>query len=275
MKRPFAEVIGDPISHSRSPLIYGFWLEKLNVEAEYQACHVVPKDLSDYFSARRCDPDWRGCNITIPHKQAALDHVDTLSPEAMRVGAINTVWRDADGALFGTNTDLDGVEAAIGSSLSGKAVVIGAGGAARAAFALLSDYALLAVTVMARSQEKAARAAVECGLDATFVPFEPGTGALADAVLVINATQLGMTGQDAMPDFLLSEVAGMAPGALVFDMVYAPLQTALLKAAQEAGLITADGLVMLVGQAASAFERFFGATAPRQYDQELRRILTR
>lgn len=127
--------------------------------------------------------------------------------------------------------------------------------------------------VLARTPDKARRAAADCGLAVDVLPFAAGTGAFADATLVINATQLGMTGQQAMPGFVLEEVALLAPGALVFDMVYVPLETALLGAARAHGARTADGLLMLVGQAAVAFERFFGQPPPRQFDGELRERL--
>ncbi|MCB2047169.1 MAG: shikimate dehydrogenase [Novosphingobium sp.] len=272
--RPYAEVIGDPISHSKSPLIHNFWLEKLGIDAEYRACHVKPDDLPDYFASRRKDPDWRGCNVTIPHKQAVIASIDRLSDAAERVGAVNTVWRDSDGRLHGTNTDVDGIAEATGRSAVGKIVVIGAGGAARAAFALLATMPEADATVLARSPEKAERACSECGLFARTLTFAAGSGAFEGACLVINATQLGMTGQEAMPRFVLDEIEGMTPDGLVFDMVYAPLETELLRHARQNGLAVSDGLVMLVGQAATAFEKFFGQSPPRDLDDELRRILT-
>ena len=108
MNRPFAEVIGDPIAQSKSPAIHGFWLGKMGIDADYRACHVRPDELADYFSARRADPDWRGCNITMPHKQAVLPLLDGLDPAAERIGAVNTVVRRGDGSLIGANTDAPG-----------------------------------------------------------------------------------------------------------------------------------------------------------------------
>ena len=276
MTRPYAEVIGDPIAHSKSPLIHNFWLEKLGIDAEYRACHVRADDLADYFARRREDANWRGCNVTIPHKQAVMPFLDEMDDRARSVGAVNTIWKDVDGRLLGTNTDVDGVAAALVPlrSASAKAVVIGGGGAARAAFATLASMHLAKTTVIARSGQKAAQAVADCGHKAEAVPFAAGADAIAGASLLINATQLGMTGQEAMPAALLNAIPEMQPDGLVFDMVYAPLETELLAIARGWGLATSDGLVMLVGQAATAFERFFGHAPPRSLDAELRRRLT-
>lgn len=276
MMRDYAEVIGDPIGHSKSPLIHGFWLEKLGIAAQYRACHVRPGELPAYLASRRADSDWRGCNVTIPHKEAIAPLIDVPEAKALAIGAVNTVFPLPGGRLGGTNTDVDGVADAVGDlALAGRhAVVIGAGGAARAAFAFLAGQRCASVRVLARTPDKAHRAAADCGLAVDVLPFAAGTGAFAEASLVINATQLGMKGQDAMPAFVLEELDQLAPGALVFDMVYAPLETALLAAAKAQGAHTADGLLMLVGQAAVAFERFFGQPPPRQFDAELRERLT-
>lgn len=273
---PYAEVIGDPIAHSKSPLIHTFWLEHLGLDADYRACRVPAADLPQYLAQRRADPDWRGCNVTIPHKEAVAPLLDAPDARASAIGAVNTIVHRPDGGLAGTNTDVDGIAAAVGGlALAGRtAAVIGAGGAARAAFAFLAAQDCREVRVLARSPDKAARAAAECGLAARIVPFAPGSGGFDGAALVVNATQLGMSGQDAMPGFVLDELTGTTGDALVFDMVYAPLDTALLQTARAQGLGTADGLVMLIGQAATAFERFFGVSPPREFDAELRALLT-
>jgi shikimate dehydrogenase len=272
---PQAEVIGTPIAHSKSPKIHGFWLEKLGIPATYRACHVMPAELVTYLGVRRNDASWRGCNVTIPHKESAALLVDSLDARAAAVGATNTILRQADGTLLGTNTDVDGVEEALcaGGWSGGPAVVLGAGGAARAAFRYLAG-SDAEVRVLARDEAKARRALADCGLSARVDGFAAGSGALAGASLLINATQLGMTGQAPMPDFVLRELAAMAPAAVVFDMVYSPLETALLAAARAGGLTPVDGLTMLLGQAATAFEKFFGRSPPREFDTELRAMLT-
>ncbi|MFM5929629.1 MAG: shikimate dehydrogenase family protein [Novosphingobium sp.] len=275
MTRPYAEVIGDPVAQSKSPVIHGFWLSRLGIEAEYRASHIRPEDLGQFVADRRDDPDWRGCNVTIPHKEKIGAFLDCTEPRAAGLGAINTVYRDSDGRLCGTNTDIDGVAAALrGFDLAGhKAVVLGAGGAARAAFAHLATTGCVA-SVLARDAEKARAALAHCGLDAEVLPFAGGTPAFDDAMLVINTTQLGMTGEAPMPRFVLEEIDQMNREALVFDMVYAPRDTALLKAASLSGRATAGGLTMLVGQARTAFMRFFGKQPPTGTDAELMRMLT-
>jgi shikimate dehydrogenase len=276
VRRAYAEVIGDPIAHSKSPLIHNFWLENLGIDGEYRACHVRAGELADYFARRREDALWRGCNVTIPHKQAVIPWLDGVDTRASGVGAVNAVLRTGDARLTGTNTDVDGVgEAVAAASIEGRiTVVIGSGGAARSALAYLAGSGRGGVRVVARSLDKAARAARECGLQAEIVPFAEAAAALAGASLLINSTQLGMKGQQAMPALVLDGLKGLAADALVFDMVYAPLDTDLLKAARKLGLATSDGLAMLVGQAATAFERFFGQAPPRQCDDELRKMLT-
>lgn len=276
MTRPYAEVIGEPIAHSKSPLIHNFWLGKLGIDAEYRACHVRPGELADYFARRREDSAWHGCNVTIPHKERVAAFLDRPDAKAGAIGATNTVFRLAGGGLGGTNTDVDGVREAIAAvEASGRpVVVIGAGGAARAAFALLAGESCASVTVIARNAGKARQAAADCGLAVDVAAFAPASGAFAGAALIINATQLGMTGEQPMPDVVLDQLAETAPDALVFDMVYAPLETALLKRARASGRRTADGLQMLIGQAATAFECFFGARPPRDCDAGLRELLT-
>ena len=276
MTKPYAEVIGDPISHSKSPLIHNFWLKKLGIDAEYRACHVRPEDLADYLAARRKDPDWRGCNVTIPHKERAFSLIDEPDAKAVFVGAVNTVFPLVDGNLAATNTDVDGVATALaGLEVSGRnVVVLGAGGAARAALAFLTDKRCGSIGILARNLEKAKKAARDCRLSAKIYRFEAKTGALEMAGLLVNATQLGMAGQDPIPDFIFEDLSSLDREALVFDMVYVPLETELLVAARMNGLRTVDGLTMLIGQAAVALTRFFDAVAPREYDDELRRLLT-
>jgi len=266
---PFAEVIGDPIAHSKSPLIHRFWLEKLGLAGDYDRRHVTSDGLAAYFDERRDDPAWRGCNITIPHKQAALDHVEDRGGLRDTIGAINTVFRDEDGALIGTNTDAGGFIAPIGDvDLAGApVVVIGSGGAARAILFALARIGAGPVTLLARNAFKGAALLAHFGLKGTVKPLDTP---LPPAALLVNASPLGMAGQ---PPLEL-DLAPLPDDALVYDIVYAPLETPLLAAAEARGLETVDGLDMLVGQAALAFELFFGAAPPRDHDAELRQILT-
>jgi shikimate dehydrogenase len=266
----YAEVIGDPIKHSKSPLIHGFWLKKLGLVADYRATHVLADGLADYFNQCRDDPDWRGCNITIPHKVAALDHVADPGRVRDSIGAINTVFRGEKGELIGTNTDAAGFFAPISElDWTGRdAVVVGAGGAARAILFALAQADIGSVTVLARSPLKAAALLSHFGLkgkvQAIDVPLPP-------AELLVNSSPLGMAGQPPL-DLNLS---GLPDEAVVYDIVYAPIETGLLAAARGQGLDTVDGLDMLIGQAALAFELFFGQAPPENCEDELRELLLR
>ncbi len=266
---PYAEVIGDPIAHSKSPLIQGFWLNALGIEADYRVCHVAPDQLSDYFRDRFTDEAWRGCNVTIPHKLSVLDHVADPGDIRGTIGAMNTVLRQSDGVVMGTNTDAAGFFAPIADlALTDMPVaVVGTGGAARAILFALARVAVGPVTLIARNPLKGAALLAHFGLGGTVQTLDKP---LPQVALLVNATQLGMTGQ--MP--LALDLSQLPDDAVVYDIVYAPLVTALLAAAQARQLATVDGLEMLIGQAALAFELFFGIAPPRDKDPELRALLT-
>ncbi|TPG15759.1 shikimate dehydrogenase [Sphingomonas oligophenolica] len=266
---PYAEVIGDPIAQSKSPLIHRFWLKALGIEADYRKTHVSPADLADFVARRRDDPAWRGCNITVPHKIAALDLVEDRGDVRGSIGAINTIVRADDGALIGTNTDAAGFYAPLADlDLAGAPVtVIGTGGAARAVLFALARIGVDAVTILARNPLKGAALLASFGLKGDALAISP---VAPPAALLVNATTLGMTGQPA----LTLDLGALSEDAVVYDIVYAPLDTPLLRAARARGLDTIDGLEMLVGQAAVAFELFFGAAPPRDRDEELRALLT-
>ncbi|QNE33482.1 shikimate dehydrogenase [Sphingomonas sp. NBWT7] len=266
--RPYAEVIGDPVAHSKSPLIHRFWLEKLGIDADYRATHVLPDDLPAYVAARRADPAWRGCNVTIPHKIAMLDLVDDPGDVRGSIGAMNTVVRGEGGALFGTNTDAAGFYAPIADlDLAGAPVaVIGAGGAARAILFALARMDVGRVTILNRSPLKGAALLGRFGLKGDALPL---AAPLPAAKLLVNTSALGMAGQPPLD----LDLSPLPIGAIVYDIVYTPLETPLLQAAAALGFETIDGLDMLVGQAAAAFELFFGQPAPRAHDDELRERL--
>ena len=268
--RPYAEVIGDPIAHSKSPLIHRFWLEAAGIAGDYRKVQVAPSNLADYFSRVRDDPAWRGCNVTVPHKLAVLDHVEDRGDLRTTIGAANTVLRADDGALMATNTDVGGFYAPIADlDLAGKPVtVIGAGGAARAVLFALGKLDVGPVTVLNRSPLKAAGLLPAFGLKGRALPLDTP---LRPSALVVNATTLGMTGQPALP----IDLSGLDEEAVVYDLVYAPLETPLLAQARARGLEAIDGLEMLIAQAALAFELFFGVAPPRERDAVLRALLTR
>ena len=269
MTQPYAEVIGDPIGHSKSPVIHKFWLAKLGLDGDFRATCVAVADLAAFIADRRADPDWRGCNVTIPHKIAIMDHVDDPGDVRASIGAMNTVLRDREGVLTGTNTDAGGFYAPIaGLSLEGKPVaVVGTGGAAHAVLFALSRVGVGPVTVLARNPLKGAALLARFGLKGNVqslaVPLPP-------VALLVQTTQLGMIGQPPLD----IDLSPLPDDAVVYDIVYAPLMTPLLAAAQARGLEIVDGLEMLIGQAALAFELFFGVAPPRDADGELRALLT-
>ena len=267
----FAEVIGDPIAHSKSPVIHKFWIDAAGIDADYARHHVVPADLRSYLATARANPDWRGCNVTLPHKVAVMDLVDDPGDIRGTIGAMNTILRQEDGSLIGTNTDAAGFYAPIAElDLAGApVVVVGAGGAARAVLFALSRLGVGPVTILNRNVLKAAALLSSFGLKGQALALD---AKLPPAALLVNASSLGMAGQapldlnlDALPD-----------DAVVYDVVYAPLETDLLATARARNLETVDGLDMLIGQAALAFELFFGVAPPRDEasDTALRALLT-
>lgn len=266
-----AGVIGWPVAHSKSPMIHRFWLDKLAADGDYSRFPVHPDALA---AAIRALPalGLRGVNVTVPHKLAVMEHLDSLSPAARAVGAVNTVVVSEDGGLFGANTDVDGIiEPLVHLDLCGKPVMIaGNGGAARAALAAIQAIGAGKVTILARDSAKADALLDIAGMDGTVLPFEKAASA-GDAALFFNATTLGMHGQPPLP----IDLAGFSPAMTVFDAVYAPLETPLLAAARARGMPVIDGLAMLVGQAATAFSLFYGQKAPRAHDLELRERLLR
>jgi shikimate dehydrogenase len=269
MGLPYAEVIGDPVAHSRSPLIHKFWLRQMNLVGDYRATEVRPEGLGLYLAARRTDPDWRGCNVTMPCKQAIAGHLDTIDPIARRIGAVNTVINHSAGLLMGTNTDFQGTHFALDSSApAGKSVVLlGAGGAARAVLEELRQAGASHVTILSRSEDKARDLLDRFGLVGATGPI----GGAPAADLLINATPLGMDGQPPLD----VDLSALHPGATVFDLVYHPVETELLAEARRRGLRTVDGLTMLIWQASMAFTYFFGEPPPDPNSSELRELLTR
>ena len=284
MTLPYAEVIGDPIAQSKSPKIHNFWLAKLGIAADYRACHVRPEELADYLAERRADPAWRGCNVTMPHKQTVMPLLGRIDPPAGSIGAVNTVIGGGETGLVGTNTDASGFLEPLKPDLAEThyyrmARILGTGGAARAIIAALADKGFTLV-VAGRDPAKARALLDELApkgehhaiplshfAEPTDFAFDDREGCLD---LVINASSLGMQGQPP----LAFDWSHAPPGSIAYDIVTAPLDTPFLQGARAKGLRTIDGLSMLIGQAATAFEHFFGAAPPREHDAELRAILT-
>ena len=259
MRRAF--VIGHPIGHSRSPLIHGHWLDRHGIEGSYEAIDVAPSDLPAFlagFPAR----GFVGGNVTIPYKEAAFRLVASASERSRRLGAVNTLTILPDGRLHGDVTDGIGYLAALDQDLGPgwdrdiDALVLGAGGAARAVVAALVERGLPRILVANRDPARAEGLA-ELGPPGRIRPL-----ALADiprrigAVgLLVNTTSLGMTGQPPLE----IDLSPLDDGAIVSDIVYAPLETPLLAAARARGLRAVDGLGMLLHQARPGFEAWFGA----------------
>jgi shikimate dehydrogenase len=282
---PYAEVIGDPIAQSKSPPIHNFWLGELGLAGRYDHCLVKLEDLPDYLARRRADPDWRGCNVTMPHKLAILPLLDRLDPLAARIGAVNTVVREADGTLTGYNTDAPGFLEPIQDEvdkihLFRMARVLGTGGAARAIVAALAD-AKFVIVLAGRDPDKARAMLDELapGGEHHAIAFDhftdPTDFAFDDREqcfdLIINASPLGMTGQPP----LSFDFSHAPPRSVVYDIVTTPLDTQFLQRARAAGFDTVDGLSMLIGQADKAFTLFFGARPPRDRDAALRDLILR
>lgn len=280
----YAEVIGDPIAQSKSPAIHGFWIEKLGLNADYRAEHIDTHGLAGYLATRRTDDDWRGCNITMPHKQAIMPLLDRLEPLAKRIGAVNTVVKAADGKLVGRNTDVTGFIEPLTERFRPQhyfrmARIIGTGGAARAVVAGLASQGFTLV-IAGRNPDKARAlldeldpegehhvAPLDHFASPTDFAFDDREGCCD---LIVNASPLGMHGQPP----LAFDWSHAPPGSIAYDIVTDPVQTDFLSNARDAGFETVDGLSMLIGQAAAAFSHFFGVEPPRQHDIELRERLT-
>jgi shikimate dehydrogenase len=260
MTRAF--VVGHPIAHSRSPLIHAHWLERYRLPGTYERVDVPPEGFAGFLRSF-AGQGFAGGNVTIPHKEAAFSGVDRRTARAERLRAVNTLWVE-DGAIWGDNTDILGFVAHLDQSLGRgwergveTALVIGAGGAARAVAAGLLDRAVARVLIANRTPEKSRDLAADLA-DPRVVPLPFGAipDAVAGAGLVVNTTSLGMAGQPPLD----LDLAGAGDRTVVADVVYVPLTTPLLAAAAGRGMRTVDGLGMLLHQAAPGFARWFGVT---------------
>jgi shikimate dehydrogenase len=250
-------VIGWPVEHSRSPLIHNYWIKELGLDADYRR-EAVPPERFDDFASHLAEHGYVGANVTVPHKEAALA-VARPDKRAQAVGAANTLWLD-DGDLYATNTDVDGFIASLDAGCDTwdrglqTAVVLGAGGAARAVVFGLIERGVTQILLANRTPARAQALADQFGKSVKVIPWSDVNHLLAAAELLVNATSLGMDGQPP----LNVDLSGLVPSAVVADIVYAPLDTALLQAARKRGLRTVDGLGMLLHQAVGGFERWFG-----------------
>lgn len=271
-----AGVIGWPVAQSKSPLIHGFWLERLGIDGQYIRLPVRPDDVS---TALRGLPalGFAGVQATMPHKRACFAAVDRHTPAARALGAVNTIIVEDDGSLTGENTDLAGfLEPIADLDLTGEMVtVLGAGGAAAAVVAGLVQRGARRVAIVNRSTDGTTRlladladTVAEC--DVILADWDTAQQLADRSALVANASSLGMAGFPPLP----LAVAGLRAEAIVYDIITYPHRTPLLREAAARGLRCHDGLEMLVGQARDAFRRFYAAEPPQDGDEELRRRLT-
>ncbi len=267
MALPYAEVIGDPIAHSKSPAIHKFWAEDFGLSCDYRATRVTPATLPDYLAARREDPDWRGCNLTMPLKVQAVEHLDEEHEIVAHLGATNCILRRR-GGLYGTNFDSDAVlHSLIEFPWTGHAVLVGSGGAARAALWALSLLGFDQITIIARDLVRARALAESQRIEARILPL----GRAPECSLLINATPLGMKDHPPLPVSL----DAMPPAAAVYEMVYDPLVTPLVSAARARGLRVFDGLTMLIEQASMSFASFFNRGISPEQRVAVRERITR
>ena len=254
-----AGVMGWPIMHSRSPKLHGYWLDHYGLAGAYLPLAIRAEGLE---AALRALPalGFAGCNLTIPHKEAALRIVDEASPLARRIGAVNCIVVRADGSLEGRNYDAFGFTQSLRERApdlrfdGGPAVVIGAGGASRAILVGLMDEGVPEIRLINRSPARAQALAAEFGGPVRAVPWEARAQALEGAAILVNTTSQGMVGEAPL-DLGLD---ALPVSALVVDIVYVPLETPLLASARARGNRVVDGLGMLLHQARPAFEAWFG-----------------
>jgi len=256
---PRAGVAGWPVAHSRSPTIHRFWLKEFGLPGSYERFAVPPGEFGP-FAAEIGRGELAGANVTAPHKEAAYRFCDRRTPVAEALGAVNTLWRQ-DGLLWGDNTDVAGFLANMDESAPGwaararLAVVIGAGGAARAIIHGLKSQGFERIVVLNRTRSRAEALAAHFG-GPTVARSWPELGAeLKEADLLVNTSSLGMAGQPP----LAVDLSPLPDRAVVADIVYVPLRTPLVEAARARGLSAVEGLGMLLHQAAPGFARWFGA----------------
>ena len=258
-KSHIAGVFGWPVDHSRSPRLHGYWLKQFGIDGAYIPFSTHPSKLEQ---AVRALPalGFRGGNVTLPHKERALALVDEATPRAQRIGAVNTLIVREDGTILVDNTDAFGFIANLKQmqpawrTAAGPAVVLGAGGAARAVVVALLDEGVPELRLINRTTRRAEEIAAAVGGPIKVVPWGARAEALKDAGLLVNSTILGQAGQAALE----LDLAHLPPRATVYDIVYVPLLTELLRAAQTRGNPTVDGIGMLLHQARPGFKAWFG-----------------
>jgi shikimate dehydrogenase len=259
-KARLAGIMGWPVIHSRSPRLHGFWLEQYGIDGAYVPLGVRPEHAAEAIRAL-AKLGFAGCNVTAPHKEVAFATMDEVDAPARRLGAINTIVVLPDGRLSGSNTDGFGFiehlkEQAQAWQPTGPALVLGAGGSARAVIGALIDAGVPTVRLANRTRGRAEQLAERFGGKVAVVDWAQRRAALEGAALLVNTTTLGMANQPPLD----LDLAPLPASAVVYDIVYVPLVTPLLAAARARGLAAVDGLGMLLHQARPGFEKWFGIT---------------
>ena len=262
-----AFVTGWPVSHSLSPALHGFWLSRHGIDGSYEAVPVSPQDFPNFLKTLP-KSGFAGGNVTIPHKETAFDLCDEIDSDARAIGAVNTLWHEG-GKVIGGCTDGYGFAANLDQHMPrwrdcGTALVLGAGGAARAVVHAVLSAGMSQVTVVNRTSTRAEALAGDFGPRVRPCSWDAMAAPMAGAGLIVNTTSLGMTGKDEGH----IDLAPVRSDSIVTDIVYVPLETPLLRQARERGLATVDGLGMLLHQAVPGFERWFGLRP--QVDDALR-----
>ena len=269
-----AGVIGFPVQHSKSPLLHNYWIRKYRLNAYYVPLEVSRLDFSEVINTLP-KMGFRGVNITIPHKESALEYCHGVSDRAALIGAANTLRFGSDGSIFADNTDGYGFSQNIKECIpawrasSGPALVIGAGGASRAVIHALLEEGVPEVFLVNRTKDRAEFLRKEFGAKVVVHDWFALDSILSDALTVVNTSALGMTGK---PDLEI-KIENLRSGAVVNDLVYTPLHTKFLKDAAANGCHAVDGLGMLIHQAAASFEIWFGIHP--EVDIDLREHLIR
>ena len=261
MKVKKAAVIGYPVKHSLSPILHGYWIKKYNIDGEYDLLEINPDEFKDRFKGLAKE-GYVGCNFTVPYKERAFDLVDKCSQVAKIIGAVNTVVFNKDGTTEGTNTDAYGFIENIKESLptinfkGARAVILGAGGAARAVVYGLLKENVSEIILLNRTKQKALdlKQSLSSLGNIKVVAWEERNSIIKDANILVNTTSLGMEGQEEL-EICLDK---LPKEALVTDIVYRPLETKLLKTAKNRGNLVVDGLGMLLYQAVRGFNLWFG-----------------
>ena len=251
-------VVGWPVKHSRSPVIHRFWLKEYGIDGDYVIEPVEPERIAAFFE-KFADSGFVGCNVTVPHKEAAFAAVAEMDKAAREIGALNTIWLDGR-RLVGANTDAPGFLASLDQEIpgwsaeAGPAVVLGAGGAARAIVWALKERGFARITIVNRTPDRTAALAASFGDKVATAGWDELPGLLCDARLLVNTTTLGMEGQPPLE----VDLAPLPADAAVSDLIYVPLETPLVAAAKARGLRAGGGLGMLLHQAVPGFAHWFG-----------------